>query len=320
MKKIFEFSLLDEEGQPFTFQDLLGNYSVIYFYPKAGTSGCTLEAQQFNELFEQFDGHIIGVSPGSVKALSSFRKKYGLKFKLLSDSKKELAQALGIVKDGKLIRSTFILDPWGRIRKEWINVKVDGHARQVLEVYRKIKEEDFSINPSILQRRAFRGLRNDPIEDEKLLRLIEAAHLAPSCFNKQPWRFVVVRSKENLKKLHEALSSGNYWMKYAPALIIVHTRDDFDCQLSDDRNYALFDTGLAVGFLLVQATQMGLVAHPVAGYDPIKVKELFGIDGRIVTLIAVGKWGRFEQLNEKHLELERSPRNRREISEIAEFL
>jgi nitroreductase len=109
-------------------------------------------------------------------------------------------------------------------------------------------------------------------------------------------------------------------MKYAPALIIVHTKDEFDCQLSDDRNYALFDTGLAVGFLLVQATQMGLVAHPVAGYDPIKVKELFGIDGRIVTLIAVGKWGRFEQLNEKHLELEKSPRNRVELSQVIRLI
>ena len=320
MKKMVEFSLLTEEDQPFTFQDLLGDYWVIYFYPKAGTSGCTLEAQQFNELFEQFEGHIIGVSPDSTKSLSSFKEKHGLKFTLLSDSKKELAQALGILKDGRLVRSTFIVDPWGRIRKEWINVKVDGHAQEVLEAYRKIKEEDFSINPSILQRRAFRGLKSDSIEDEKLLRLIEAAHLAPSCFNKQPWRFIVVRTKENLEKLHEALSSGNYWMKYAPALIIVHTKDEFDCQLSDDRNYALFDTGLAVGFLLVQATQMGLVAHPVAGYDPIKVKELFDLDGRIVTLIAVGKWGRFDQLNEKHLELEKSPRNRQELSHVVQLV
>ncbi|WP_448524324.1 redoxin domain-containing protein [Pseudothermotoga sp.] len=315
-----EFSLLTEEDQTFTSQDLLGNYWVMYFYPKAGTSGCTLEAQQFNELFEQFDGHVIGVSPDSTKSLSSFKEKHGLKFTLLSDPNKELAQALEIVKNGKLIRSTFIVDPWGRIRREWINVKVDGHAQEVFEVYRKIREEDFSINPSILQRRAFRGLRSDPIEDEKLLRLIEAAHLAPSCSNKQPWRFIVVRTKENLEKLHEALSGGNYWMKYAPALIIVHTKDEFDCQLSDERNYALFDTGLAVGFLLVQATQMGLVAHPVAGYDPIKVKTLFGIDGRVITLVAVGKWGRFEQLSEKHLELEKSPRNRVELSQVVKLV
>lgn len=320
MKKLVEFSLLDDNNRSFNNQNLLGEYWVIYFYPKAGTSGCTMEAQQFNELFDEFEGHIVAVSPDSTQALASFRKKYGLKFILLSDPKRELAEKLGIVKDGKLIRSTFIVDPWGRIRKEWIGVRIDGHAREALEAYRKIKEEDFSINPSILQRRAFRGLRTDPVEDEKLLRLFEAAHLAPSCANKQPWRFLVVRTRENLEKLHEALSGGNYWMKNAPAIVIVYTKDEFDCQLSDNRNYAWFDTGLAVGFLLIQATQMGLVAHPVAGYDPIKVKESFGIDGSIVTLIAIGKWGKFDQLNEKHFEAEKSPRNRVPLSQVVKFV
>lgn len=320
MRKFPEFSLEDESGQTFSSQNLLGDYWVIYFYPKAGTSGCTLEAQQFNELFDQFDGHVLAVSPDPVKVLSSFKEKHGLKFKLLSDAEKELASKLEIVKNGKLIRSTFIVDPWLRMRREWIGVKVDGHAQEVLQAYRDTKREDEAINFQILQRRAFRGLRSDKIEDEKLLRLIEAAHLAPSCANKQPWRFLIVRTEENLRRLHEALSGGNYWMKYAPAIVIVHTKDEFDCQLSDGRNYALFDTGLAVGFLLVQATQMGLVAHPVAGYDPIRVKELFNIDGNVITLIAVGKWGKFDQLSEKHLEAEKSPRARVELSQVVKLV
>jgi len=77
----------------------------------------------------------------------------------------------------------------------------------------------------------------------------------------------VVRTKENLDKLHSTLSGGNYWMKQAPVMIVVYTDDELGCQLSDRRNYSLFDTGTAVGLLLAQATQMGLVAHPVAGYD-----------------------------------------------------
>lgn len=320
MKKLPELILKDENDQDFSLTNLLGNYWVLYFYPKAGTPGCTVEAQQFNQLFEKFDGRIVAVSPDSPKTIASFKKKHELKFKLLSDEKKELANQLGAVKDGRLVRSTFIVDPWGRIRREWYNVKVPGHAEQVLQAFRKIIDEDSSINPSILQRRAFRGLRSDHIEDEELLRLIEAAHLAPSCANKQPWRFIVVRSKENLEKLHGALSGGNYWMKYAPAIIIVYTKDEFDCQLSENRNYALFDTGLAVGFLLVQATQMGLVAHPVAGYDPVKVKELFGVDGNVITLIAIGKWGRFDQLSEKHLESEKGPRIRQDLSQIMKMI
>lgn len=320
MKKLPEMILKDENDQDFSLTNLLGNYWVLYFYPKANTPGCTMEAEQFNRFFEDFDGRIVAVSPDSPKTIASFKKKHELEFKLLSDERKELAKQLEAVKDGRLVRSTFIVDPWGRIRREWYNAKVPGHAEQVLQAFRKIIDEDSSINPSILQRRAFRGLRSDPIEDEKLLRLIEAAHLAPSCANKQPWRFIVVRSKENLEKLHGALSGGNYWMKYAPAIIIVYTKDEFDCQLSENRNYALFDTGLAVGFLLVQATQTGLVAHPVAGYDPVKVKELFGVDGNVITLIAIGKWGRFDQLNEKHLESEKGPRIRQDLSQIRRMI
>lgn len=320
MKKLPTTILKDENGQDFALTNLLGDYWVLHFYPKIGTSTSTMQAERFNELFEEFDERIVAISLDLPEVIALFKTKHRLKFKLLSDVKMELASQLGIVKNGRLSRSTFITDPWGRIRKEWFNVKASTHAKQVLEEFKKTIEEDLSINPSIFQRRAFRGLRSEPIEDEKLLRLIEAAHLAPSCANKQPWRFIVVRSREYLGKLHEALSGGNYWMKYAPAIVVVYTKDEFDCQLSENRNYALFDTGLAVGFLLIQATQMGLIAHPVAGYDPVKVKELFDIDGNVITLIAIGKWGKFDQLNEKHLEAEKSARNRQELSQIMKIV
>ncbi len=320
MRKLPDVILKDEDGRDFPLTNLLGNYWVVYLYPKAGTQGCTLEAVEFNELFEEFGGFIVAVSPDNPEKIASFKKKHGLKFKLLSDTKKELASGLSAVKDGKLVRSTFIVDPWGRIRKEWYDVKVLGHAKRVLDDFKKIVEEDLRVNPLILERRAFRGLRPDPIEDEKLLRLVEAAHLAPSCSNNQPWRFLVVRSKEGLEKLHATLSGGNYWAKHAPAVILVYTKDELDCQLDDNRNYALFDTGIAVGFLLIQATQMGLVAHPIAGYDPIRLKELFGIDGNVITLIAVGKWGKFDHLSEKHLEAERRPRLRRDLSQIVKMV
>jgi peroxiredoxin len=315
-----QFTLKDEDGNDFSWKNLLGKYSVVYFYPKANTPGCTMEGLDFTKLIDEFNGNVVGISPDSCNAISSFKSKKGLKVKLLSDPEKTVAEQFGAAKDGKLIRSTFIVDPWGRIRKEWLKVSVNGHAEEVLEEYRKIIQEDNEINDSILLRRALRGVRPDPVDDEKIEKLIRAAHLAPSCMNKQPWRFIVVKSQENLEKLHTALSEGNYWMKHAPVMIIVYTDDELGCQLSDRRNYSLFDTGTDVGFLLTQATQMGLIAHPVAGYDPIKVKELFGINGIVITLIAVGYWGNIDILNEKHTAVELGDRMRKPIEEVCKII
>lgn len=318
-KIIPEFVLKDEEGNDFSSKYLLGRYSVVYFYPKANTPGCTIEGIDFTHLIDEFNSNVIGISPDSCSAIAGFKSKKGLKVKLLSDPDKHVAEMFGAFKDGKFIRSTYIIDPWGRIRKEWTKVNVNGHAKEVAEEYRKIIAEDRMISDNIQIRRAYRGIRSDPVSDDDLWKLVQSAHLAPSCMNKQPWRFTVVRSKDKLDKLHEALSGGNYWMKYAPALIVVHTKDEYGCQLSDKRNYALFDTGTAVGLLLTQATQMGLVAHPVAGYEPEKVKEILSIEGIVITIIAVGYWGNFEMLNEKHLASEESLRQRLPLEEIARF-
>ncbi len=318
-KTVHEFVLKDENANEFSSVNLLGKYTVVYFYPKADTPGCTMEGIDFTHLIDDFEGNVIGISPDNCNAISKFKSKRGLKVKLLSDPDKKVAEQFGVVKDGKLIRSTFIIDPWGRIRREWIKVSVQGHAKEVLEEYKRVIDEDKRISDSIKVRRAFRGIRPVPVSDEDLKKLVEAAHLAPSCTNKQPWRFVIVRTQEKLQQLHSVLSEGNYWMKHAPALIVVYTKNDFGCQLSDERNYALFDTGTAVGFLLIQATQMGLVAHPVAGYDPFKVKEILEIDGIVITIIAVGYWGNFGMLNEKHVQSEQSKRIRLPLEDIFKF-
>ncbi len=316
MNIVPEFVLKDAYGNEFSSKSLLGEYWVVYFYPKAGTPGCNIEADEFTKHIEEFDGKVVGISPDDQPALCRFIDTRKLKVTLLSDPDKIVAEKFGVVENGKIVRSTFITDPFGRIRRVWTRVEVNGHAEEVLAEFRRIKEEDKTISPDILARRAYRGLRTDPIAEEDLLKLIQAAHLAPSCFNNQPWRYILVTERQMLEKLWESLSSGNYWMKNAPAMIVVYTKEDFDCKLSDGRNYALFDTGLSVGFLITQATRMGLVAHPVAGYDPIKVKELFGLDGIVITLIAVGKRGNFESLNEKHLEREFGERQRKPLEEI----
>ena len=148
-----------------------------------------------------------------------------------------------------------------------------------------------------------------------------AATLAPSCANKQPWRFVVTQSEDSLPRVRARLSEGNYWAQRAPVIVLVITRDDLDCRLEDDRNYALFDTGMSVMAMLTQAEAEGLYAHPMAGFDSAGLRGDFEIDDgyRLVTVIALGYPGSIEVLNEKHQDAERSARSRKPLQEVVKF-
>ncbi len=171
-------------------------------------------------------------------------------------------------------------------------------------------------------RRARRSLDERPVPLETVERLLTAGTFAPSCSNNQPWRFVAVRDPEQLGKVKRHLSTGNYWAKAAPLIILAVTEPGLDCRLSDHRDYALFDTGMAVGNILLQAMREGLTAHPIAGFDPIGVRGEMGIpDGHIlITLIIVG-YPRADTslLNEKHQEQERSVRSRKALGDVASF-
>jgi len=114
--------------------------------------------------------------------------------------------------------------------------------------------------------------------------------MAPSCFNNQPWRFIFIRSKEMLEKMHSALSEGNEWARDGSMLIIVLSKKELDCVIRD-REYFQFDTGMAVGQMMLMATEMGLVTHAMAGFSPKKTREILGIpdDMNVITVIAVGK-------------------------------
>ncbi len=146
------------------------------------------------------------------------------------------------------------------------------------------------VKQAIEKRRAFRCLEKTNITDEVINELVYAAQLTPSCFNNQPWRFVFVRSKEILTKLKEAINKGNEWTHAASLIIVVISKKDFDCIIKD-REYYLFDTGMAVYAMILRATEIGLVAHPIAGYSPEKVREILKIpqDFNIITLIIIGK-------------------------------
>ena len=167
-------------------------------------------------------------------------------------------------------------------------------------------------------RRAKRALSDRRIPADIIRRVLTAATFAPSCFNNQSWRFLVVTEDEALKKVHDALSDGNYWVKPAPAVVVVATKLEFGCRLNDRRDYALFDCGLATENLMLQSFKEGLYAHALAGFDPIKIKTAFQIPEAyiVITLVALGYPGDEAGLNEKHRQLENSPRNRKSESEM----
>jgi nitroreductase len=140
------------------------------------------------------------------------------------------------------------------------------------------------------KRRAYRSL--DPVEkdDDLINDLAHVAQIAPSCSNSQPWRFVFVYNKEQLEKLFSTLTPGNKWVEKSSMMIAVFSTPKDDCVIKE-RMYYLFDTGMAVAFIILRATELGLVAHPIAGFDEEKAKEILNIpkELRLITFINIGK-------------------------------
>ncbi len=134
-----EGTSLDNNDKTYKLSDFHGKNIILYFYPKDNTSGCTSEANSFNEISLPENTVVIGVSPDSIKSHKKFAEKYGLKFLLLSDPEHKLADAFSVWGEKSMygrkyfgiIRSTFILDKKGNITKEWRKVKVNGHAAEV---------------------------------------------------------------------------------------------------------------------------------------------------------------------------------------------
>jgi nitroreductase len=166
------------------------------------------------------------------------------------------------------------------------------------------------VKEAIERRRAYRSLDPVEISDEWVRDLAYHAQLAPSCFNNQPWRFVFVRDPEVLKELHTALSRGNEWAERASMIVAVFSKKEYDCDIKG-REYFLFGTGLAVGLLLMRATELGLVAHPIAGYKHGRAKEILNIpeEMTLITLVIVGK--KSETLNPALSDKQRQDETRR---------
>ena len=137
------FKLLSTNNYEYSLKDSLGKYVVIYFYPKDNTPGCSIEASDFNKLLPKFNKlkcKVLGISKDNIKSHHKFKKKFKIKFDLLSDEKIDVIKKYKVWGKKKfmgrefmgIIRSTFLIDKKGKIFKIWKNVKVKNHAIEVL--------------------------------------------------------------------------------------------------------------------------------------------------------------------------------------------
>jgi peroxiredoxin Q/BCP len=143
-KKVPKLQGLTGDGSTLKLDSLKGQWVVLYFYPKDSTPGCTTEAQDFRGLYPKFKkrhAEIIGVSRDSVKSHANFASKQELPFPLVSDPDESWCKAFDVIHEkvlyGKrhmgVVRSTFLIDPDGKLAAEWRGVKVPGHAQAVLD-------------------------------------------------------------------------------------------------------------------------------------------------------------------------------------------
>jgi nitroreductase len=160
------------------------------------------------------------------------------------------------------------------------------------------------------------------VEREKLMSLLEAARWAPSCFNEQPWRYLVFDQSdlEAMERARACLVPGNAWALKAPVLMISVARDNFTYNEEPNRT-AQHDVGLASENLVLEAVAMGLVAHQMAGFDAARARREFNIpEGfTVLAMIAVGYpyRGNLDDLGEAVRAKEAAARKRKPISEIA---
>lgn len=141
-----DFRSTDQDGNPVSLADLKGGRTILYFYPKDNTSGCTLEAQSLRDGREELARRgfrIIGVSPDSERSHRNFCAKHALNFTLLADTDHSVSEAYGVWAEKSMygrkymgvVRTTFVIDAEGRIEKIFDKVDTKNHYRQILDAY-----------------------------------------------------------------------------------------------------------------------------------------------------------------------------------------
>ena len=179
-------------------------------------------------------------------------------------------------------------------------------------------ETNYEIHDLLKNRWSPRAFSSQPVEPEKLRSLFEAARWSPSGGNSQPWAYVVA-TKENPahQKLVQTLMGFNtVWAENAPVLVL--TLAYLNPQRPGGNHYGYYDLGQAVAHLSIQAAELGLHVHQMAGFDAQKARELFEIPADYVptTVVALGYLGSAEDLPEELRQREAAPRTRKPLDEF----
>jgi peroxiredoxin Q/BCP len=147
-KKVPLFKLPGTSDLQFNLSDYKGRFLVIYFYPKDATPGCTTQGVDFRDAYKKFqalDTEIFGISRDTLKSHENFKAKFTFPFELLSDEEEKACELFGVIKMknmyGKQVRgierSTFVIDPDGKLIQAWRGVKVEGHIKEVLQFIKR---------------------------------------------------------------------------------------------------------------------------------------------------------------------------------------
>lgn len=160
------------------------------------------------------------------------------------------------------------------------------------------RDFNYDIMAEIKERWSPRAFSAEPLDQADLMALFEAARYAPSCFNDQPWRFIVAQTKDELDKMRGILVESNLvWAKHAPILVLVLSQKLFS--VNGKENYwHMFDAGTAWGYLSLEAARRGLITHAMGGFSRKKAQEIYNIpeDMSVIAVVAIGKPGRKEDL------------------------
>ena len=182
-----------------------------------------------------------------------------------------------------------------------------------------MRKSDYKkLDKMFIERWSPRAFLPDPIAEEDINTIFEAAHWSQSCFNEQPWRFVFAHQQEDLERFRLVLNEGNQiWANKAPLLVFAFSKKAFS-QNNKPNRWADFDTGAAWMALTLQANKLGLYTHGMGGFDTEKAYATTGIDAdeyNVICAIAIGKIGDASTLPD-NLRQGEAPNDRKPLEEI----
>ena len=146
---VIDFEALDQDGAPVMLSQFRGSPVVLFFYPRADTPGCTVEACEFRDIYGKLKAAgavVLGISRDAVKAQKKFAEKFSLPYRLLADPELKVCNQFDVVREGsmygkavtKIERSTFVIDREGRLEAEFRKVKPEGHAEEMLQLVKGV--------------------------------------------------------------------------------------------------------------------------------------------------------------------------------------